>query len=206
MKYYIYTTLGFLIVSLGCALNIQANVGLGAWDAFANAISQIIGLKIGTIGIIFNCACVFLQKIILKDLFTWKHFLQIPFSILLGTCINILTYYFTLIPETNLQIRCIYSFISYIIAAFGIAIVLLSNKVSFALEGACLAYADIYQKSFTKTRQSVDIICIIVITLLTFLFKIPYTIGLGTIIGAITFSPILSIFINTFTINIKKTQ
>lgn len=206
MKYYVYTTLGFLIVSLGCALNIQANVGLGAWDAFANSTSHIIGLKIGTIGIIFNCACVLLQKLILKDQFSWKHFLQIPFSILLGTCINILTYYLTIITVANILIGCIYSFISYIITAFGIAFVLLSNKVSFALEGACLAYANTYQKNFTKTRQAVDILCIIIITILTFLFKIPYTIGLGTVIGAIIFSPILSIFMNILSSIIQKTR
>lgn len=194
MKLYGYTTLGFFIVAFGCALNIQANVGLGAWDALANSTSHIIGLQIGTVGIIYNCCCILIQKLILKNQFTWRHFLQIPFSILLGTCINLFTVHLSFLSTSSSILACFYSFLSYIICAFGIAFVLLSHKVSFALEGACLAYASTNQKNFAHVRQIVDIVCILLICILTFLFRIPFTLGLGTIIGAITFSPLLAFF------------
>ena len=88
MKKYIVILFGFMIVGFGCALTIKANVGMGAWDAFAKSFSDIIGIEVGTAGIIFNCMCVIGQLILLRKNFTFQHLLQVPFCMVLGVIVN----------------------------------------------------------------------------------------------------------------------
>ena len=66
VKRYILIVIGFMIVGTACAFTLKANIGVGAWDSLAKSTSEITGLEVGTMGMIFNCSCVVGQIIILK--------------------------------------------------------------------------------------------------------------------------------------------
>ena len=78
--------------------------------------------------------------------------------------------------------------------AFGVAIVMAVNEVTLALEGFCLALTRIIPKDFAKIRQYSDFLSLAIVTVLTLIFKLEWSIGLGTIIGAIIFGPVLGIY------------
>ncbi len=187
--------ISIIFVGIGVALTIVASVGVGSWDAMAQTASVITNTQIGTIGIILNCFCVFGQFIILRKEFSIRHVLQIPFSIILGIAINIALV--TIIETVPLDIywhRYIVLVIGYIVAAFGVAIVMSVNLVTFALEGLCVAAQKVLHIPFYKIRQIVDIICILLVIVVALLLNLEIYIREGTIIGMLIFGPLLGLF------------
>jgi uncharacterized membrane protein YczE len=109
-----------LIICNGCAcaLTMKAAIGIGAWDAMAQTFSNITTIKVGTMGIIFNCSCVLGELIILKRKFTFKHFLQVIVSFLFGFVVNFI-FYNVLTFEINSYILRL---LAFVLAYVGMAI------------------------------------------------------------------------------------
>lgn len=203
-KRYLFIVLGFMIVGVGCALTMKANVGVGAWDALAKTTYDMSGLAVGTAGIIFNSCCVLGQLIILRKKFKPIQILQIPLSILLGVIVNFVLYHLLRFPFDSFVGGCIMYFLASTISAIGVSIVMLLDEVTFALEGFCMALTSIIPMKFSSIRQAVDIICIIILIILKLTLNLPWSIGAGTIIGMLTFGPTLGIFMKLFKPILKK--
>ena len=92
VKKMLLTMLMIILLSVGASLTIKAAIGIGAWDALAQSISNITNIKIGTMGMILNIACIGIQAIVLKKEFGIKHLAQIGVSVLLGFSINFVYY------------------------------------------------------------------------------------------------------------------
>lgn len=45
---------GFIIVGIGFAFTLKANVGVGAWDAMSASLNSLTGIDVGTVGKILN--------------------------------------------------------------------------------------------------------------------------------------------------------
>ena len=52
VKKYLLVVIAFMVVGVGCALTMKANVGVGAWDALAKTTNDMTGIAIGTAGMI----------------------------------------------------------------------------------------------------------------------------------------------------------
>lgn len=204
MKRYMLIVLGFVIVGTGCAFTLKANVGVGAWDALAKSTSDIIGVEVGTAGIVFNSCCILGQIFILRKKFRWVQLLQLPLSILLGFVINFVLYELLIFPFDSL-IGGIFMYIcASTVCAFGVSIVMLLDEVTFALEGFCMALTQVIPVKFHVVRQAADVLSILAVVILTFVFQISWSIGIGTIIGMLTFGPTLGIFMKIFKPILKK--
>jgi uncharacterized membrane protein YczE len=182
-----------LIICNGCAcaLTMKAAIGIGAWDAMAQTFSNITTIKVGTMGIIFNCSCVLGELIILKRKFTFKHFLQVIVSFLFGFVVNFI-FYNVLTFEINSYILRLLAFVlAYVGMAIFVGGIMVLNVVTFALEGFCKELSNITPFEFSKIRQTVDIVCIILTLILCFTLSLPLVIREGTVIGMIIYSPIL---------------
>ncbi len=204
MKRYLLIIIGFMIVGTGAAFTLKANVGIGAWDALAKSTSDIIHLEVGTMGMIFNCSCVVGQIIILRKKFKPIQLLQIPFSILLGTVINFVLYDLLVFNFDTFIGGIIMYVIASIVCAFGVSIVMVLDEVTFALEGFCMAITSLIDKKFHVIRQLADVLSVLVVVILTLIFDIPWSIGVGTIIGMLIFGPLLGIFMKLLKPILKK--
>lgn len=193
-----------MIVGTGCAFTLKANVGVGAWDSLAKSTSDITGIEVGTAGIIFNSCCVLGQILILKKKFRLIQLLQLPLSILLGSVINFVLYTLLVFPFDSLIGGIIMYILASTVCAFGVSIVMLLDEVTFALEGFCMALTSVIPVKFYVVRQSADVLSIIVVVIMTLALQIPWSIGIGTIIGMLTFGPTLGIFMKLFKPILKK--
>lgn len=194
MKKYGITLLGFIIVGFGSALTVKACVGMGAWDAVAKSTADIANIEVGTAGMFFNSLCVLGQLLILRKAFKPIQFLQIPFSILLGMVINYVAYDLYTFEVDSLWTGILLYIIANTISAFGVSMVMLVNKVTFALEGFCMAISRIFPIQFHIVRQFADIFSLITVFIITYLFSIPLSVGVGTVIGMLIFGPSLGLF------------
>lgn len=204
VKRYILIVLAFMIVGTACAFTLKSGIGVGAWDAMAKSVSDLIHIEVGTMGMIFNCACVVGQIFILRKKFKWIQLLQIPLSVLLGTVINFVFYELLLFPFDSFIGGIVMYMIASTVCAFGVAIVMLLDEVTFALEGFCMALTELMPVKFHIIRQSADVLSVLVVVILTLIFDISWSIGVGTILGMLTFGPTLGIFMKLFKPILKK--
>lgn len=194
IKKYCLICLGILITGIGSACCLKANVGVDAWDALGKSVSDIVQIKIGTVGMFLNIACFFGQIILLRKRFRKIQCLQIPVSILLGVVINVFVYDVLIFQLDSYMLRILLLIFGSGITAFGIACIMLIDEVTFALEGFCMVIANKLSKKFHIIRQSADVVVIILIVILTLITKNPWTIGVGTILGMLILGPMIGVF------------
>lgn len=186
-----------IIIGFGASLTMKASLGIGAYDAAAMSISKTLVLKVGSVSMCINIICVLLQLIIVKKEFKPLQFLQIGVAVLSGVVINFFFYsVFSEIVISNYIIRFIMLVLGYIICAFSASIIMSINIVSLPLEGICLILSKKIGVNFGKVRQYADIVSILIVIILTLVFRIDLTLREGTILGMIIFGPMLDRFMN----------
>lgn len=190
--------LGFIIVGIGFAFTLKANVGVGAWDALSASLYSLSGIEVGTVGMILNIGCVFGQMIILKKDFKLIQLLQIPLSVLLGLVINYVLYEILVFPFDSFIGGIVMYIVSTEVCVIGVALIMVLDEVTFALEGFCDALTKVIPFQFPVVRQFADIVSFGIIVILTLVTQIPWSIGIGTIIGMVIFGPSLGVFMKLF--------
>lgn len=192
------------LTGFGAALTIKMSVGNGAWDALAKSISNISGVKVGTMGMILNSSCVLVQILIERKNFNLNKLLQVPASIANGYIINF--FYYKLLGNViidNYVMRLAIFIMGMIVLSFAVSGIMITDVIVFPLESLCNVISDKTGKLFHKIRQNVDIVSIVVTFLLIFLTKTEYTLREGTIISMLIFGPLMGVFMplikNTFT-------
>lgn len=196
-KKMIVLMMGNLVVYFGFCLAIKAAVGLGAWDAMSLAVSNMTGIKVGTVSILFNSACILGQLLMERQNFKLIELLQFFNVFLGGIVLNFFIYIlFANVYIASYPLRILTSIVGYIIGALGVMIIMETQFVRTPLEGFCHILADRYGKPLGRLRQTADISFIIIIVILTFLFKTELTIREGTIICMLIFGPVLDLFKN----------
>lgn len=198
LKKYLIIVVGFIIVGVGFAFTLKANVGVGAWDALSASLNFLTGIEVGTLGMILNIVCVLGQIIVLKRDFKLIQLLQIPLSVLLGMVINYVLYDILVFQFDSFIIGIIMYIISTEVCVIGVAMIMVLDEVTFALEGFCDALTKVLPFKFHVIRQFADIASFMIIVVLTLVTHIPWSIGIGTIIGMIIFGPSLGVFMKLF--------
>lgn len=194
MKKYLVLMIAVIGTSIGSALGIKAAVGVTAWDALATTIGNLGNIKIGTVGMLLNTICFLLQVILLKRKFKKVQYFQLIVTTLIGVVVNY-TLYDVLVfdlPSYGLRIGMI--ILSFIIMAFFTGIVMSINLITFPLEGLVMAIATKFKINFAKLRQAADVIFLVICIVLPLIFSSDFAIREGTVIGMLSFGPLLGWF------------
>lgn len=188
--------IGVLIISFGASLAIKAAIGLSAWDAMGLTVSNISKIKVGTVAILFNGSCIFMQMLMEKRKFRPVELFQFLNVILIGTFINMFTYNIFVNWEITYYItRLFVAIAGFAICALGVSIVLESKFIRNPLEGVCQLVSERLQKtSMGRFRQLLDFVFIAVVLILSFIFKEEIAIREGTLIAMIIFGPLLDFY------------
>lgn len=194
LKKYIALVIFVSLNGAACALALKAAIGVGAWDAFTQTMSKIFNIKVGTMGIILNCSCILGPIILLKKDFKPIQLLQAVVSIVLGIVVNFMLYDVYTFTITAYWQSIVFIILAYILMAILVGAVMTLDIVTFSLEGFCLALEKVLPLGFAQIRQAVDVICIILCIIISFILPIPLSIREGTVIGMIIFAPLMGYF------------
>lgn len=177
-----------IITAIGASITVKANIGVGAYEALNISINQISGIKIGTLAIILNVICIFIQWILLKKNFQVRQLFQVIVSLILGQVINLMLY--TIFADLTIDsylVRVLMVITGGMICAVGVGFMMALNYISMPLEGACMAASETFNLNFGKVRQTVDILLIISALSISFISGTDITIREGTIITMLIF-------------------
>lgn len=199
IKRVIFISICIFIASIGVAFSLKAAVGLGAWDAVSQSASWVTGIKVGTLSMLMNIACVLFQLAVLRKDFNPVYFLGIGMSVLLGMGVNFVFYnVLGTVVLGSYIVRLFIYVASLLVIIIAISLIMAVDFLSLPLEAACQAVALKTTFEFHKIRQGVDIASIVFAIALSLAFSNPIPVREGTIIGMLLFGPMLGVLIPVF--------
>lgn len=180
---------------MGISITIKVAIGLAPFDAFNQTLSYIFNIRIGDIVTIAQVVFISIQLLILRRKATYHILLQLPLAAILGQLINFWLYrVYSLFEIENYIIRLILLLVGITWVAFFLAGVMVLDLVTMPLESIALVISREINQPFGKVRQWLDIFFIVVSLGLTFMYSLPFTIREGTLIAAVLFGPLLTVF------------
>jgi uncharacterized protein len=183
---------GTFIIYLGFCLAIKVSVGLDAWDAMLTSVSAVLGLKVGTVSILFSIVCIIGQFVVERNSFRHIQLLQLLSVFFGGTILNFLVYgLFRNLHFSSYPLRIIIAALSYMLMATGVMTIIESRLIRNPLEGFCQVLTDQFGGRMGRLRQMCDWGFIAATLILSFRFKTKITIGEGTVICMLIFGPAL---------------
>lgn len=184
-----------ILASMGISITIKVAIGLAPFDAFNQTLSYIFNIRIGDIVTIAQVVFISIQLLILRRKATYHILLQLPLAAILGQLINFWLYrVYSLFEIENYIIRLILLLVGITWVAFFLAGVMVLDLVTMPLESIALVISREINQPFGKVRQWLDIFFIVVSLGLTFMYSLPFTIREGTLIAAVLFGPLLTVF------------
>lgn len=194
-KKFVALVILLLLAALGISLQMKAMVGIAPFDAFNQSIAYVVGLKVGDVVTIVQLLFVALQIIILKKETTLRILLQVIVGALLGQFVNLFYYsVFNQLLIENYVLRLSILILGSLWIPIFIGGVMVLDLVTMPLENLSMVISQKVPYSFGQVRQVFDIIFVIISLLLTVIFRVPLTIREGTIISALTFGPLLNVY------------
>lgn len=192
-----YSALLILLVlaSVGISITIKAAIGLAPFDAFNQTFGYVLNVRVGDIVTFAQIIFIIIQLLILRKKATYHILLQIPLAAIVGQLINFWLYrVYSSFEIENYFVRLILLLVGISWVAFFLAGVMVLDLVTMPLESIAMVIAKEINRPFGKVRQWLDIFFIIVSLGLTLMYSLPYTIREGTVIAAVLFGPLLTLF------------
>jgi len=192
--------LGLFIMTVGVALSVKSNLGVSPVSSIPYTMTRVWGIEMGNATIIFHCALVFIQLLILRKKFSPLILLQIPVGIIFGKFTTFCNYLASFFPTPdNLILRLALSLASCFIVAFGIFWYVPANLVPLAGEGCMGAISETAKIEFAKVKIAFDctMVAVSCITCLTALRNFG-SVGVGTVIAAVLVGVILGFLVRKF--------
>lgn len=197
LRKFIVLIVALLLAAFGIGLQIVASIGLAPFDAFNQAVANAFTLRVGDVVSIMQIMFVGFQIIVLRKDTTWKLFLQVLVGALLGQFINLVladVFLGQIVLETYFM-RVLFLIIGSLWTPIFIGSIMVLDLVTMPVESFAMIVSKKTNKLFGQVRQYVDIVFLILALIIPLIFKNPFTIREGTIISALTFGPLLNLYI-----------
>lgn len=188
VKRYCLFIISLFFSAVGVAFTKQGELGVSPISSVANVMScRYTTVSLGTWLIVWNCALIVGQIVILKGRFQVIQLLQVPLSFLFGWFTDLGMELVSLIPINTYPVRLLLVFIGISILGFGISLSVIANVIMNAGEAFVKAVADTVHKNFGNIKIAFDVGCVILSLALSFVFFHMRIVGTreGTIISAL---------------------
>lgn len=194
---YFVLIIGLLFSAFGVALAKTAELGVTPISSVANVLSyKFTALSLGSWLIIWNCALIAGQIILLRKDFRLIQLLQIPLSFLFGWFTDLGLWCTSAIPADIYIVRLAMVFAGIIVLAFGISLSVAAGVIMNSGEAFVKAISDVSDKNFGNIKIGFDIGCVLTSVLLSLIFFKMKIIGTreGTVISAVLTGIVVKFF------------
>lgn len=195
LRKFIVLIIALLLAAFGISLQMKAAIGLAPFDAMNQSLAFAFDIRVGDVVTFIQLLFVGLQIVMLRKETNWKVFLQIFVGAVLGQFVNL--FFYTILGNFTVESY----FLKVLLLLFGAAwvpiflgAVMVLDLVTMPIESFSMVFANKFNRPFGRVRQIVDIVCLVIAVSVSLLFNEPFTIREGTIISALTFGPLLSIY------------
>lgn len=197
IKRYILFVMSLFFAALGVAFTKHGELGVSPISSVANVMSyRFSTLSLGTWLIIWNCALIVGQILILRKEFQLIQLLQIPLSFLFGWFTDLGMWIVSFIPANTYPIRLVMVVIGVVILGFGVSLSVIANVIMNSGEAFVKAVADMLSKEFGNVKIAFDVFCVSISLVLSLIFFDFTIVGAreGTIISALLTGVVVKFF------------
>ncbi len=196
-KRYILFIISLFFSALGVAITKKGELGVSPISSVANILSvKFTFLSFGNWLIIWNCALIAGQIIILRKKFNPIQLLQIPLSFLFGYFTDFGMRLMSFFDISAYAARLSMIFIGTAVLGFGIALSVIANVIMNSGEAFVKAVSDTAHKEFGNVKIAFDVSCVVASVLLSLLFfKGIAGTREGTLIAAFCTGSVVKLFI-----------
>jgi uncharacterized membrane protein YczE len=166
---YLVFCIGLSCMALGIALTTLANLGATPISALPYVASLGLKPSMGFFTGVMNLGLVILQLAILTKSFARVQYLQIPASLVFGSCIDFCMYCVPLPDVMTYFYSLLYLASGLLVLAFGIFVEVSANVVVMPGEGAVLALATLVRRDFGTVKTIFDSTLVLLAALLSLL-------------------------------------
>ena len=187
---------GLFIMTAGIAASVRSALGVSPVSSIPYTLTCVWGLEMGLATIVFHCALVVLQLILLRKHFKLKNFLQVAVGVVFGLFTTACNNLVALLPlSDSLLVRGLLTASSVVLIAFGIFLYVPADFVPLAGEGTIAVIAELLHKQFSRVKIVFDVsmVTVSLITCLIFIHSLG-SVGAGTVIAAFLVGFVLGIF------------
>lgn len=200
LKKILFTILGIVLIYSAVAFAIKASIGVMPVDAAIATIAAVLGIKVGTISMLFHGSFFLGQICIEKKEFRKTELLQLLYITLGGSVLNFFLY--TVLQDVSFHtypVRLLVCVLAFIVSAFGCTLVLETHLMRTPMEGCIQLMAERSRRGITmgRLRQIIDIVLVLLAVVLTLLFGTDWTLREGTLIAALIFGPAMDFWKKT---------
>lgn len=170
--------LGVTITSLGLSMMFKSGLGQTSVTAFTQNLSFIIGMKSGTLIILFNMSCVLIQIWILKQQFQKIQLLQLVVAWLQGQVVNLLCYNLSFFRDLVIEaywIKWVWMLIGILLASYGVAVLMTANLVKHPFEELCKILSEKLHIKFSTLRMRADVLFMVFSVMCIIIFQLDYS-------------------------------
>ncbi len=192
----VYYFAGMIIMALGIGISVKSDLGVSPVSSIPYTMTCVFGIEMGRATIIFHCALVLLQLIILRKNFKLKNLLQVPVGFLFGYLTTLSNYIMSFFPSPdNFGIRLAMMITSAFLIAAGVFFYVPADLIPLAGEGFMLAVSEKTGFKFSNVKLVFDSSMVIMslIACLIFIHSMG-SVGIGTIIAAVLVGLIVKLF------------
>lgn len=186
------TLLGIMVVYISVAFAMKASIGLSPIDAAVSTVSQVLGIKVGTITMLLHTSFFLGQIAIEKRDFRKTECLQMVYITLGGSVLNF--FYYTVLGGLNIPfypLRLAVGVAAFCTTAFGCMMIMETHLMRTPMEGFLQLIADRMGTTLGKLRQKIDIGLVIFCAVLALVFHTEWNLREGTVISALIYGPMM---------------
>lgn len=186
--------IGAIILYNGLAWMVISNIGLAPFDAITLTLSNIFHVNYGYASMGISLLLFLINIFILRKHFPFREYAQLVIIFGGGLLMVFLTgtvYQGMIISAYWLRIVVFTLMVP--VTAVGVLIIFEANLMTTPLESLCNTIAKKTKTSLGMMRWAADGLFIVLSILLMVIFKLGWSISLGTLIGLLLFGPLLDI-------------
>lgn len=201
-KRYILFIISLFFSAMGVAITKKGELGVSPISSVANVMSiQFPSLSLGSWLIIWNCALILGQILLLRKKFQWVQLLQIPLSFLFGWFTDFGTWLLSFFTVKLYPLRLALVLAGTVVLGFGISLAVIANVIMNSGEAFVKALADTIHREFGNVKIVFDISCVVLAVLLSLVFFHFHIVGTreGTVIAALCTGIVVKFFTKRFT-------
>ena len=198
IKRYILFIISLFFAAFGVAITKRGELGVSPISSVANVMSSCIdSISLGTWLIIWNCALIIGQVVILKKEFQLIQLLQLPLSFLFGVFTDFGMWCMSYVSNEYYAVRMLLVLVGTVTLGFGVALSVIANVIMNSGEAFVKAISDKSGMIFGNVKIGFDIGCVVIALIMSlFLFngKIVGT-REGTILTALLTGVVVNFFV-----------
>ncbi len=186
-KRYILFIISLFFSAVGVAFTKHGELGVSPISSVANVLScKYSAMSLGTWLIIWNCALILGQIVVLRRKFQPVQLLQVPLSFIFGWFTDLGMLMVSVIPANSYPVRLLMVIIGIAVLGFGISLSVIANVIMNSGEAFVKAVSDVSGKEFGNVKIMFDIFCVILAIALSLIFFDFTVVGTreGTVISA----------------------